>query len=219
MLNGVVFGENYTGNKVAGRERYTHKNLGITFTYPQDWSQIARGKSIVLKDANKTIQLKIVIEKTVDKSKSSKQVLAEKYPDDLSKVEALQAKASRDLGTMARRPQQRVAVIQVGRNTYFFQGIAKNNVLTDAQDQLFIAIIKSFRRASRKDLPAETVKTIYYERLKPGQSFTSLIKEGELGIYTEDYLRLMNGYYPKGEPEPGMWIKLVRSDPLPNNKK
>jgi predicted Zn-dependent protease len=28
--------------------------------------------------------------------------------------------------------------------------------------------------------------------------------------YPEEMLRLVNGYYPKGEPEPGEWIKVFR---------
>ncbi|NNC99106.1 MAG: M48 family metalloprotease, partial [Gammaproteobacteria bacterium] len=210
VLSGVVFGQNYTGNKREDQERYTHKSLGITFVYPKDWSRVIKGKNIVLKDPAKTVQLKITIEKTVDKSLSSQQVLEAKYPDDLTDVTKIDEQATKDLGALARRPQQRVAVIQVGRNTYHFQGIAKNNQLTDQQDQVFVEIIKSFRRGSRQDLSADEVKTIYFKRLEPGETFASLAADNELGKFTEGYLRLMNGYYPKGEAEPGTYIKLVK---------
>ena len=221
VLTGVVFGENYTGNKVPGRERYTHRGLGITFTYPEGWSRVNKGKNIILKNAEKTIQLKITLEKTTDKTKTSKQILEAKYPDNLEKITALGEQAddkdkkktqqnTKDLGTTARYQQQRVAVIKIGRHTYYFQGIAKSGKLTEEQDKQFLEIIKSFRRATRKDLPAEKSKKIYYERLKPGVTFADLAKAKELGTYTEDYLRLINGYYPKGEAEPGTWIKLVK---------
>ncbi len=218
VLAGVVFGENYNGNKKEGFERFTHNGLGITFLYPEDWSRTNKGKNIILKDANKTIQLKIELEKTVDKTLTSKQILEKKYPDDLTQVEAIDEKATKDLGTLAKRPNQRVAAITVSRNTYYFQGIAKNNKLTAEQDEQFLQIITSFRRATRKDLPPDHIKRIYYERLKPGQTFADLAKGNILGIYTEDYLRLINGYYPKGEPEPGTWMKLVRSEPLDPKK-
>ena len=218
ILTGVVFGENYTGNKVPGRERYTHKGLGITFTYPEGWSRRNKGKDIILKDAAKTIQLKITLEKTKDKKLTSKEVLQAKYPNDLKQItelgnqskEGKAAKNARDLGTTARYLQQRVAVIKIGRHTYYFQGIAKNGKLTEEQDKQFLEIINSFRRATRKDLPPDNIKTIYYERLKPGVTFADLAKNRILGTYTEDYLRLINGYYPKGEPEPGTWVKLVK---------
>lgn len=211
MISGTVFGSNYTGNKRPDQERFTHKTLGITFVYPKDWVQVIKGKNIVLKNAEKTIQLKISIEKTVEKKLSSQQILEAKYPDDLKDVSRIDEKATKDLGTVARRPQQRVAVIQVGRNTFHFQGIAKNNKLSDEQDKTMLEIIKSFRRATRQDLSPDLVKRIYYQRLEPGETFATLAKDQQLGKYTESYLRVMNGYYPKGEAEPGTYIKMVKS--------
>lgn len=211
MISGMVFGPNYTGNKRADQERFTQKTLGITFVYPDDWSQVTKGQNIVLKDAEKTVQLKISLEKTVDKSLNSQQVLEARYPDDLSEIEKFDEEATKDLGTLARRPQQRVAVVQVGRNTYHLQGIAKNNQLTEEQDKQFVEIIRSFRRATREDLSPDEVKRIYFKRLEPGETFATLAADKELGKHTEIYLRVMNGYYPKGEPEPGTYIKLVKS--------
>ena len=211
MISGTVFGPNYTGNKRPDQERFTHKTLGITFVYPKGWAQATKGKNIILKNAEKTIQLKISIEKTVDKKLSSQQILEAKYPDDLKDVSKIDEKATKDLGTVARRPQQRVAVIQVGRNTFYFQGIAKNNKLSDEQDNTMLEIINSFRRATRQDLSPDSVKRIYYKRLEPGETFATLAKDQQLGKYTESYLRVMNGYYPKGEAEPGTYIKMVKS--------
>lgn len=213
VISGVVFGEHYTGNKGPDQERYTNKSLGITFVYPNDWSQTIKGKNIILKDAEKTVQLKVSIEKTVDKSLTSQEVLQAKYPDDLKDVVKIKPEATKDLGTHARRPQQRVGVIQVGRNTFNFQGIAKNNKLTQEQDAQMIEIIESFRRASRQDLAPDENMMVYFKRLEPGETLESLAKKVELGRYSEEYLRVMNGYYPKGEPEPGTYIKLVRREP------
>ena len=44
-------------------------------------------------------------------------------------------------------------------------------------------------------------------------TFAELAKGRELGTFTEELLRLMNGYYPKGQPEPGMWVKRVKVGP------
>ena len=148
---------------------------------------------------------------------SSKKILTAKYTDDLRNIEPIiqtKEEHAKDYGTTARRPQQRVAAVTVGRNTYHFQGIAKNNVLTEQQDDQFKDIIASFRRATRADVPPDEVKTIYYKRLEPGETLAELAADKELGTFTEEYLRLMNGYYPKGEPEPGTWVKLVQTKPL-----
>ncbi|NND81184.1 MAG: M48 family metalloprotease [Gammaproteobacteria bacterium] len=218
MLDGVVYGANYTGNKVDGYERFVHKSLGVTFLYPEDWQQTIKGSKIILKDPAQTVQLKLEVEKTADKSMSSKQILKRKYPDDLSQVKPIieikNKQLAKDYGTTARRSQQRVAAITVGRNTFHFQGIARNNQLTQAQDDQFQDIIGSFRRASRQDLPPKELKVIYYKRLEPGETFASLAADKQLGTFTEETLRLINGYYPNGEAEPGTWMKLVRSRSL-----
>ena len=102
-----------------------------------------------------------------------------------------------------------MAVIQVGRNTYHFRGLARNNKLTSEQELALVEIIASFRRATREDLSPQENKQIAFKRLEPGETFASLAQSRELGKYTEEYLRVMNGYYPKGEPEPGTYIKIV----------
>lgn len=219
VLDGMVFGTNFNGNKVPGYKRFTNKALGVTFLYPEDWVQTTKGAKIILKDAAQTVQLKLEVAKTADKTLTSKKRLTTKYPEDLSDVKPINKDPAKDLGTTARRPQQRVAVVSVGRNTFHFQGIAKNNVLTDEQDKQFQQIIASFRRATKRDLPPDSIKTIYYKRLEPGETFADLAASRELGVLTEEYLRLINGYYPKGQPEPGTWIKLVRSGPVPTDKK
>lgn len=225
-LNGVVYGKNYNGNKPNGYERFTHKGLGITFLYPEKWHQTTKGKDIILKDPNKTVQLKLSVEKTIDKTLSSNQILSNKYPEGLSDVRPIHQTASRkksrkknqqtnnkDLGTTARKSQQRVAAVTVGRNSFYFQGIAKDNQLTDARDLRFMEIIQTFRRADQNDLPPTELRTLYYERWEPGMTFMELAKGRELGTFTEERLRLMNGYYPKGQPEPGMWVKRVKVGP------
>ena len=210
VLDGMVIGQNATGNKRAGYERFANKALGVTMLYPEEWNKSVAGAKILLKDAAQTLQLKVTVEKAVDKTKSSKALLDEKYPQDLQQVKDIRKDPARDLGTTARYQQQRVAVITVGRNTYHFQGIAKNNQLTDEQDQLFQDIIGSFRRATSSDYPSTKVGKIYYKRLQPGENFADLSQNQVMGPLTQQQLRLMNGYFPNGEPEPGSWMKLVK---------
>ena len=73
--------------------------------------------------------------------------------------------------------------------------------------------MRSFRRLTPKDSKVDSVLRIYHERLEPGDNFLTL--SNRLGkIITEDELRLLNGFYPKGEPEPGTWLKLVKKEAI-----
>ena len=210
VLEGTVVGRNFSGNKGPDQDRYLNESLGVTFLHPKDWTRTTKGSKIILKDPEETVQLKITIEKTTDKSLSSQQALEKKFPSDLSNVEPINTDSTKDLGTIAKRPTQRVALATVARNTYNFQGIAKNNNLTEAQDAEMVKIIKSFRRRTRADSSPDAVKRIYYERLEPGDTFAVLAERIAPGKNQENYLRLLNGYFPKGEPEPGTWVKLFK---------
>ena len=213
----ALFGANYAGSLPKGWERYANETLGITFLYPNTWDLKVSGAKIVLKDADKTAQLKVTIEKTVDKKQSSSDALKAKYAD-LVNPEKIQKNSQRDLGTLGARPGQRVALARVARNTYNFQGIAKNNKVTAEQDGVFINIIRSFRRLAPQDITSKQELRIFYKRLEPGETFKTIAKKSE-GFGTQDVesvIRVLNGYYPKGEAEPGTWIKLLRKQSVSN---
>jgi predicted Zn-dependent protease len=209
-LEGMVYGPNYRPNAPKGYERYINESLGITFIHPKNWVRTLKGSNIILKDKDDAIQLKISLEKTADRSKSTTELLQEKYPDDLDNIEKFDARATRDLGTLGTRPNKRVALSNVARNTFNFEGIAKNNIITEYQDQVMVYIIRSFRRMTPQDQGQDALTRIFYKRLEPGESFASMAED--LGIKdptAEEQLRLLNGY-PKGEAEPGTWIKILK---------
>jgi len=51
---------------------------------------------------------------------------------------------------------------------------------------------------------------IQYTEAPVGITFAKLAETSPVKPYAEEMLRLVNGYYPKGEPEPGEWIKVFR---------
>ncbi len=213
--DGVLFGVNPAGQTPEGWERYFNKTLGITFLYPDTWSLKVSGAKIVLKDYDKTAQLKVTIEKTADKKQSSLDALQAKF-DNLVNPEKIHPRSQRDLGTVGAVPGQRVALAKVARNTFHFQGIAKNNSITAEQDKTFINIIRSFRRIIPKDVASKSEIRIFYKRLEPGETFADLAKQS-VGFGDQDVesvLRAINGYYPKGQPEPGTWIKMLRKEEI-----
>lgn len=210
-VSGLVYGPDYRKSAPEGYKRYSNKTLGITFIYPKTWSFNLKGAKIVLKDPEQTAQMKISIEKTVDNKQSSDEALKTKYPDGLVDVQKIHPDSERDLGTIAARPAQRVALSKVARNTFHFLGLAKDNEINAEQDKAFVDMIRSFRRMNPKDQNAEFITEIYYERLKPGENFASLASAAGIEADTAELeLRVINGYYPKGEAEPGTWIKKLR---------
>ena len=213
-INGLTYGPNYARNTPAGLRRYTNEALGITFLHPKKWTRTIKGSKIILKDPEQAVQFKITIEKTPEdsKDKTSLQDLKAKYPS-LESHEKMYPSSQRDLGTLGAVTAKRVALAKVSRNTFHFEGIAKDNNITAMQDAYFVNMIRSFRRMTPKDKTSEHVTKIYFERLQPGETFASLAKGvGKDDVKTEIELRVLNGYYPKGEPEPGTWVKKLRKE-------
>ncbi len=211
-LSDVVFGQNLRPNAPPGYVRYNNEKLGITFLHPAEWNRSIKGSKIIIKDQDETLQFKIEIEKTADKTLDSTAAIKLKYPDDLDNVSKIDAKSPRDLGVVATRPNQRVALIKVARNTFHFQGISRDNNLTKAKDDVFLGMIASFRRMHPKDKNITKLKRLYFEQLKPGETFASIAADRkDDNVATEAELRVINGYFPRGEAEPGTWIKKIRS--------
>ena len=108
--------------------------------------------------------------------------------------------------------KQRVAVIKIGGNAYYLE--SSEPAIDENTDKIFVDIIASFRRANEADYPPPNIKQVYYRRLEPGETFIDLAREASaLGITAEDQLRLINGYYPSGQPQPGTWMKMVKVSP------
>ena len=212
-LKHMIFGDNDNSYRPPGYERYSSKGLGVTFTYPDSWARTLNGQTIRLSARKNTATLLIQVSNTEDGT--AKNLLLSRhqveklnditaiYEDNKPVDEAATAILNGESGN------KRVAAIKLGAYTYFFES-TNPDVLTKEADEAFLTIIKSFRQAEAVDFPPADVKQLYFRRLEPGETFAELAQDKRLGKYTEDQLRLINGYYPKGEPQPGTWIKMAR---------
>ncbi len=208
----MVYGENVTQVAPPGYQRYASKGLGVTFEYPSGWQRVTEGQSIVLSSPD-NIQLEISVARPQPDLSDPKELLKQRFQvEDLKQAEAVTEGRQQDAAQAmidTENGEKRVAVIKSGSYEYYFNTVRPVS-LSEPQDEAVKRIIASFRRAENRDFPPEQVRTIYYHRLAPGETFAELASNNILGQYTEDELRLINGYYPSGEPQPGTWIKMVQ---------
>ncbi len=210
-IEGMVYGPNLRPTAPPGYVRYNNETLGITFLHPENWDRSVKGSKIILKDPEQTLQFKIEIEKTANKTEASDVAIKARYPDGLKGVTKINAQSSKDLGVVATHKSQRVGLIKVARNTYHFQGISRDNKLSKAEDDVMVGMIGSFRRLRPSDRNLAKLKRIYFEQLKPGQTFASMAADQtDENVATESELRAINGFFPRGEAEPGTWIKKIK---------
>ena len=214
ITEGIVFGPSASTNAPPGQARYIHKGLAITFLYPNDWSRNTSGATINVESPASDISLKLEVASITDFDLTAEQMLLAKYSaTEIDERDFLADKYEFEDAMTGfleiEGNKQRVAAIKLGSNIYYFSSVMPGNAEEEI-DAVHLEIMQSFRQASPSDLPPEKEMEVYYRRLEPGETFADLARTSILGSYADQYLRLMNGYYPSGEAQPGTWMKLVR---------
>lgn len=213
---GIVYGQNAQQSE---KNRYNHKRLGFSMLFPDGWEVNNQRSTIVgtAPDKSATITLK------VDQRNSNQpadMTLREVY-DVRSLEQDEELNQYRLEGHTGKLPADsadipnRVAVIYYGSRQYILEGKVAESVGNDSEDlnkydNLFLTSIRSFRPLRKSDIIQPNIKRVRYVRANDNTTFASLARHMEIGKYAEEQLRLLNGYYPRGEPKAGEWIKIVQ---------
>ncbi|MFT4924208.1 MAG: putative Zn-dependent protease [Phenylobacterium sp.] len=217
-VEGMVYGVNYqvSNNKAEiknPQNRYTHDKLGFTLLFPKKW-QVEKGRSkIIGVPKNKSAALSLEVRK-VGRSETPTEYIRKEMKIPLLKrsedFKQYGMKGHTGLVTSTPgQPDTRVAVLFQGRRVYLITGEVSKAEKGIDYDELFMRSIRSFRPAAvKRRMPK--AKTIHYVKANEHTTFAGLAKQTRIGAYAEQQLRLINGYYPRGEPKPGDWIKIVK---------
>jgi predicted Zn-dependent protease len=211
---GMIWGKSYKPNKTP-ENAYQNDNLAFQIYFPKEWSHTSNTNSnplVVAKNADNNVRMKVtVMARTLD---TPDQFIKKQLNIPLiKKAESfIQSRLSGHTGFVPEKngADQRIAVIYYGRRAYIFRGEIDSNVDGKQANKDLLNIIRSFRPISKRSLATQKPKTIHYVKATKNTSFSRLAKHLKIGKYGEDELRIINGYYPVGEPKPGEWIKLIR---------
>lgn len=212
MTNGLIWGENFLA-KEQKPERYSNMNLGVRFDFPDTWSQQKLGSGVKGQPADKTATL------TMEYRNRSLQSPEEFVYNSLNVEKITNGKAISPAslngytGIIPGKngmPDQRIAVIYHKYNAYVFRGeVAKQSKFSEA-DKKFLDAIETFRPITRREIEGQKPKRVYYVKATAATTFEAIGRELRLTSSDVEDLRLINGFYPSGEPTPGQWIKIFR---------
>lgn len=113
-------------------------------------------------------------------------------------------------------PDSRIAVVYYKLNAYLFIGeLSDQQAATEQKtfaevDKQFVAAINTFRPISSREIAGQKPKTIRYVKATSATTFDKLSKALNLNAVDREDLRIINGYYPSGEPKAGDWIKIFK---------
>lgn len=112
------------------------------------------------------------------------------------------------------QPYRRVALIYSRYNAYLIIGEVAEALRNEADfaelDRLFVEAIETFRPISQREIAGQRPQRIHYVRANTSSSIAAIASQLRLGDADRDELRMINGLYPRGEPEPGQWLKIFR---------
>ena len=92
---------------------------------------------------------------------------------------------------------------------YILQGAGKHDLRKIANDKEFITTIFSFDRMNSDDFKIAKVPRVQVVRAEADTTMELLAAQSPITNYALDKLRVINGLYPDGQPEPGQLIKVV----------
>ena len=107
-------------------------------------------------------------------------------------------------------PDSRIAVVYYKMNAYIFTGEVADQARFEDFDQLFLDAIDTFRPISSREIAGQAPKKMRYVKATEATTFDALAEHLKMSERETEDLRLINGYYPAGEPKAGDWIKIIQ---------
>ena len=214
MTDGLIWGENFK-EKEQKPERWADKTMKVRFDFPDGWihSSDAQTRTVTGKPADDLARLSMQPNPRTPQT-------PEEYLYNFLNIEQLRngqeispARLKGYTGILPGKdghPDRRIAVVFYKLNAFLFDGEVKQQGSFEAYDTLFLESIATFRPISSRESEGQKPKTVHYVKATEHTTFDALGKHLGLDPFEVQDLRLINGYYPTGEPEPGEWIRIFR---------
>jgi predicted Zn-dependent protease len=204
QTEGLVYGA--SAEAQSDPNRFYHNKLNFTFAHPPGWTVRQSSREIVATSADGSQTLTIGLAR-VDPAQDTEASLVAGAQGDVGNLEALEQYGLTGTTAVASSGGQsaRLAVIDHSYR-FLFEGEAEDFTTADPG---FRTIIDSFRPLAGREKVSGTSHTLHYIQVPRGATFASLASNVKLPD-AENQLRLINGYYPTGEPRTGDWVKVIR---------
>ncbi|MBT8147189.1 MAG: M48 family metalloprotease [Gammaproteobacteria bacterium] len=210
-IDGLIVGQSNASQTRDDRNRYYQNLLGYTVVFPPEW-QVSETPTTVTATGPGSDSMRVEVQRITENIQPRVFVREKLGITNLQKSEDLnQYRLIGHTGVVesAGGPLQRIAVIYMGPRAYIFRGNIVSDPEADEIDDMLLASIRTFRAVQRGEMVPGNEAKIRYVQASEYFDFTVVAQSSKIADYPEETLRLLNGYYPTGSPEPGAWVKLV----------
>jgi predicted Zn-dependent protease len=212
QTKGMAFGDSVKHGIVRGNT-FQHGEMGFRLSFPPGWRIQNKSQEVVATSPDGKALMALSL---LDEARGSPAALARERLRLDSSVQVLSMTSNglpaailNSLPKWGGKPFK-AGVIYLGDKAYLLAGRGDSTEAFNRHQGEISGTIESFRALSdmeKKSIKPLEIKTITATR---GTSYDSLATKSPLGSNAENYLRLLNGHYPVGEPVPGQAIKVVQ---------
>jgi predicted Zn-dependent protease len=210
-MDGMLFGENTAAR--SDRNRYYQDLMSYTLVFPDGWSIRETPTTVLASDPAGTASIRVEAQRLQENKEPRLYVRENMGIGDLQRSEALsqyRLVGYTGVHTNASGNQERVAAIYLGPRVFTFRAEITDAANADELDRLLLSSIRTFRAIQMNERGDNGALRIRYVQVADGFDWRALAARSAIPQYPEETLRLLNGYYPTGNPRPGDWIKILQ---------
>ncbi len=210
MIDGMPFGDSAEAGVRRG-QRFYHVGLDFTLAFPQGWELINRPDAVIVHSGDEQAFLVMSMQGLKEKTDSQSFIRERTGGRGLTGEQSFKQNGlDVTTGVLQGNGAKRVAVIVRDREAFLFVGAVKGRASLETADEQFLEVVRSFRPLQAAERQQGEPWRLHLVQLKVGQSLEELSRQmGGEGDKLKR-LRLLNGLYPTGQPQPGDWLKVVR---------
>jgi predicted Zn-dependent protease len=191
---------------VVRNNKFMHVELGIALSFPQDWrvQNLPDKLLAVSQQGDAVIQLKMDEQPSGTPASYARRMAG--FGSD-NMVETLDINGLP--AAIATLPAAMAGVIYFDQRAFIIQCNAKSRAAFASHRNGMLDTIHSFHALSETERRQAKPLVIRLTTARAGDTYANLAQHSPLGRAAENYLRLINGNYPQGEPVPGQYVKIV----------
>jgi predicted Zn-dependent protease len=213
-IDGLTFGDSERDGIRRGNHFY-HAGLGFAVDFPVGWKLDNQPKALLATAPRGAALLQLSTEDLNERVSPRDFLRVRLKITELRNGEAINSNGmngytgiTSDKSPFGARPI-RITMLYFNNSAYVFYGAAKDANQAYAYDRDFIATARSFHAITAQERSLAREQKIRLQRATAGTRFEDLARNSPISDHPLDQLRLINGLYPRGEPVPGSWVKVV----------
>ncbi|MGI9301922.1 MAG: M48 family metalloprotease, partial [Gammaproteobacteria bacterium] len=214
-LQGMVIGPGEYEGVLRGRNFY-HKHLGVGISFPEGWKVENKPDRLLASPSDNSALIQVTSQ-DLNRKEPPADFLRRLHDgrleggEEISTADFQGYTGASKVKTPFGRRKARVAAMFQAKRAYIFAAASKDeDAQTDPNDPLYLETIKSLRVLTAEERELAEPRRLNLIETQTGDTFAKLAEDSAFSHHAEEQLRLLNGMYPDGEPEPGQLLKVVK---------